>query len=136
MGRADGKPTGNRKPVPGSLRWTGNRGVDHAIETVGGVNLNHSLRSIRVGGSIAFIGLLGGVSADISTYEFVTKNVDLHGIETGSALMYRDMVRFIDDNRLMPVVDTVLPMAAIQTALRRLAAGSHFGKIVLTRRVP
>jgi len=114
------------------LRWTQGRGVDHVIETVGGGNLNQSLRSLRIGGSIAFIGLIGGVSANINTYEFVTKNVELHGIETGSAEMYRDMVRFIDENNLVPVIDSIFPIAEIQTALHRLAAGSHFGKIVLT----
>jgi NADPH:quinone reductase-like Zn-dependent oxidoreductase len=113
------------------LGWTDGRGVDHVIETVGGENLNQSLRSVRISGSIAFIGLIGGTSAPINTYEFVTKNVTLHGIETGSAEMYRDMRRFIDDTLLTPVIDSVLPLTEIQSALRRLASGQHFGKIVL-----
>lgn len=113
------------------LGWTDGRGVDHVIETVGGENLNQSLRSVRIGGSIAFIGLIGGTSAPINTYEFVTKNVSLHGIETGSAEMYRDMRRVIDQERLTPVIDSVAPFAEIQAALRRLASGSHFGKIVV-----
>jgi threonine dehydrogenase-like Zn-dependent dehydrogenase len=59
-----------------------------------------SLRAVRIGGSIAFIGLLGGVSAPVNTYEVVTENVELHGIETGSAQMYQDMTSFIDDRHL------------------------------------
>jgi NADPH:quinone reductase-like Zn-dependent oxidoreductase len=114
------------------LEWTDGRGVDHVIETVGGANLNDSLRAVRIGGSIAFIGLLGGKQAEINTYEFVTKNVELHGIETGSAEMYRDMARFIDTRQLTPVTDIAGPFAAVRPALRRLAAGGHFGKIVLT----
>lgn len=114
------------------LDWTGGRGADHVIETVGGANLNHSLRAVRIGGAIAFIGLLGGTTAQVSTYEFVTKNVTLHGIETGSAQMYQDMARFIDDRHLAPVIDSTAPLTEIQPALRRLAAGGHFGKIVLT----
>lgn len=113
------------------LDWTDGRGVDHVIETVGGENLNQSLRAVSIDGSIAFIGLLGGTNAAINTYEFVTKNVSLYGIETGSAEMYRDMCRFIDDHRLVPTIDSVLPFADVQTALRRLASGRHFGKIVL-----
>jgi NADPH:quinone reductase-like Zn-dependent oxidoreductase len=114
------------------LDWTGGSGADHVIETVGGGNLNHSLRAVRIGGAIAFIGLLGGLSAPIATYELVTKNVDLHGIETGSASMYRDMARFIDDKRLTPVIDSVVTLDDIQAALHRLAAGNHCGKIVIT----
>jgi NADPH:quinone reductase-like Zn-dependent oxidoreductase len=114
------------------LEWTDGRGVDHVIETVGGANLNQSLRAVRIGGSIAFIGLLAGTRAEINTYEFVTKNVELHGIETGSAEMYRDMARFIDAHHLTPVVDCAGPFTAIRPALRQLAAGGHFGKIALT----
>jgi NADPH:quinone reductase-like Zn-dependent oxidoreductase len=114
------------------LDWTGGRGVDHVIETVGGANLNESLRAVRIGGSIAFIGLLGGVSAPVNTYELVTKNVELHGIETGSAEMYQDMARFIEKHRLVPVIDSVAPVTEIKAALHRLASGDHFGKIVLT----
>ena len=113
------------------LDWTAGRGVEHVIETVGGTNLNQSLRAVRIGGSIAFIGLLAGLSAPINTYEFVTKNVDLHGIETGSAQMYRDMARFIDDHHIAPTIDAAAPFSDVRTALHRLAAGGHFGKIVL-----
>ncbi len=54
------------------------------------------------------IGLLAGLSAPINTYELVTKNVELHGIETGSAEMYRDMARFIDAHAIKPVIDCVV----------------------------
>ena len=67
------------------LDWTDGRGADHVVETVGGANLNQSLRAVRIGGSIAFIGLIGGVSAQVNTYDFVTRNLELHGIETGTA---------------------------------------------------
>jgi NADPH:quinone reductase-like Zn-dependent oxidoreductase len=114
-----------------ALAWTGGRGVDHVVETVGGANLNQSLRAVRIGGSIAFIGLLAGLSAPVNTYELVTKNVELHGIETGSAEMYRDMVRFIDAHAIKPVIDHVAPMDDVRRALHALEAGGHFGKIVL-----
>jgi NADPH:quinone reductase-like Zn-dependent oxidoreductase len=113
------------------LDWTGGRGAEHVIETVGGENLNRSLKSVAIGGSIAFIGLIAGLSAPINTYEFVTKNVDLHGIETGSAEMYRDMASFIDRHQITPVIDDVLPVTDVQAALHRLARGDHFGKIAL-----
>ena len=126
----------NRHETPdiakAALDWTGGRGVDHVIETVGGANLNQSLSAVAVGGTIAFIGLIAGLSAPVNTYEFVTKNIHLHGIETGSAAMYRDVADFIDDHQIKPVLDAVLPAADVRTALRRLEAGAHFGKIVLT----
>jgi NADPH:quinone reductase-like Zn-dependent oxidoreductase len=69
----------------GVLRWTGGVGVDHVIETIGGENLNQSLRAVAIGGSISFIGLIAGKSAHINTYDFVSKNVNIFGIETAHA---------------------------------------------------
>ena len=111
------------------LALTGGRGVDHVIELVGGENLNRSLKAVRIGGSISFIGLLAGVSAPINTYEFVTRNVLIHGIETGSRAMFEEMNAFLAERRMHPVVDEVFPEAEFPAALRRLEQGGQFGKI-------
>jgi NADPH:quinone reductase-like Zn-dependent oxidoreductase len=114
------------------LELTDGAGVDHVIETVGGENLNVSLAAVRVGGTIAFVGLLAGLAARINTYEFVTRNVTLNGIETGSQDMYAQMSAFIDSHSLKPVLDSRYPVSSVRDALRHLAAGNHLGKIVLT----
>ena len=81
------------------------------IEVVGGENLNRSLRAVRVSGTISFIALLAGLAAPIETYQFVTRNVRLHGIETGSRGMFEDMNRFVEHHGLRPVIDAVYPFA-------------------------
>ena len=106
--------------------------MDHVVETVGGENLNVSLAAVRLGGTIAFVGLLAGLAARINTYELVTRNVTLNGIETGSQDMYAQMSAFIDSHRLKPVLDSRYPVSSVRDALRHLAAGNHLGKIVLT----
>jgi len=110
---------------------TGGRGVDHVIEVVGGENLNRSLRAVRVSGTISFIGLLAGLAAPIETYQFVTRNVRIHGIETGSRAMFEDMNRFIEQHALRPVIDDVYPFAEFAEALRRVESGRHLGKVVV-----
>lgn len=114
------------------LARTNGRGVDHVIEVVGGENLNRSLRAVRVSGTISFIGLLAGMAAAIETFQFVARNVRLHGIETGSRAMFEDMNRFIERHALRPVVDEVFPLDRFPEALRRVESGGHFGKIVVT----
>lgn len=113
------------------LDWTKADGVDHVIETIGGDNLNHSLRAVKIGGTISFIGLIAGKTANINTYEFVTKNVTLHGIETGSRTMYDEMAHFIDRHAIQPVIDSTYPLDRIRDALEHLQGGGHFGKIVI-----
>jgi NADPH:quinone reductase-like Zn-dependent oxidoreductase len=113
------------------LARTDGRGVDHVIEVVGGENLNRSLRAVRVSGTISFIGLLAGMAAPINTFQFVARNVRLHGIETGSRAMFEDMNRFIEHHALRPVVDATFPLERFPEALRRVESGGHFGKIVV-----
>ena len=102
------------------------------IETVGGANLNVSLAAVRIGGSISLIGLIAGRAAEINTYEFVGKNVTVHGIETGSHEMYDELIAFIDQHRLIPVLDSVHPAEQVREALFHLQRGAHFGKIVVS----
>ena len=113
------------------LEFTSGEGVDHVLETIGGENLNHSLRAVRIGGTISFIGLLAGTAARVNTYEFVTKNVTIHGIETGSREMFEEMTRFIAEHRIVPVVDSTYSTVQVQDALRHLEGGGSFGKVVL-----
>ena len=113
------------------IALTGGRGVDHVIETVGGENLNRSLRALKISGSIAFIGLLAGRAGQVETWQFVARNVRLHGIETGSREMFEEMNAFIARHRIAPVVDRTFAFDELPAALRHLEGGSHFGKIAI-----
>ena len=42
-----------------------------------------------------------------------------------------EVFRFVADSRLMPVVDSVLPLAQARRAHERIEAREHFGKLVL-----
>lgn len=111
------------------LALTAGRGVDHVVEVVGGENLDRSLNAVRMSGSIAFVGLLGGTRASVETFAFVEKNVRLHGIFTGSREMFEEMNGVVARHRLHPVVDRVFGFDEVPAALRHLEAGSHFGKV-------
>lgn len=114
------------------MRLTGGEGVNHVIETIGGENLNRSLKAVKIGGTISFVGLIAGLAAQINTYEFVTRHVTIHGIETGSREMFEEMVQFIDKHGIVPVLDSTYPVHRIREALQHLAEGKHFGKVVIT----
>ena len=113
------------------LTRTGGQGVDHVIEVVGGENLNRSLKAVRLSGTISFIGLIAGFSAPIDTWQFVAKNVQLHGIETGSREMFEEMNAFITAHRLRPVVDRTFALEDFPAAMRYLESGKHFGKVAV-----
>lgn len=113
------------------LTLTDGRGVDHVIEVVGGENLNRSLQAVKLSGTISFIGLMAGLSAPINTYQFVTRNVRIHGIETGSREMFEEMNRFIASHQLRPVIDKTYPVPEFPQAMTYLESGTHFGKVAV-----
>lgn len=122
---------GSQDVVAAVSDWTAADGVANVIETIGGANLNLSLRAAAIGADISFVGLIDGLAAQINAYEFVTKSVTIHGIETGSRAMYEVMAAFIDDHGIRPVVDTISSTEAVAEQLHRLQRGDVFGKIVL-----
>lgn len=113
------------------IELTGGKGVDHVIETVGGENLNRSLNAVKLSGTISFIGLIAGLSAPINTYQFVQKNVAIHGIETGSREMFEEMNQFIELKNLKPSIDKTFAFEEIKEALKYLDSGSHLGKVTI-----
>lgn len=114
------------------LELTRGGGVDHVIEVVGGENLNRSLRAVKLSGTISFIGLLGGRSAVVNVYEFVGKNVQIHGVETGSREMFEEMSRFIEAHGLRPVIDRTYGFSESPQAMAYLKSRAHFGKVAIT----
>jgi NADPH:quinone reductase-like Zn-dependent oxidoreductase len=114
------------------LELTNGKGANHIIEVVGGENLNRSLVAVKLSGTISFIGLIAGLHGSINTYQFVNKNVNIHGIETGSRAMFEEMNRFIDQHRIKPIISAKFEIADIHRALKMLERGSHLGKIAIT----
>jgi NADPH:quinone reductase-like Zn-dependent oxidoreductase len=109
----------------------GRDGVDHVIEVGGQGTLAQSLRAVRPGGTITFIGTLAEPSAVQLTPVFM-KNIRLQGIMVGSREMYVRMNASLAATSLEPVIDRVFPFEDAPAAFEYLTSGAHFGKIVIT----
>jgi NADPH:quinone reductase-like Zn-dependent oxidoreductase len=107
--------------------------VDAVMETVGAATWDHSLKSLRQGGTIVVTGATGGhlATTDLRRVFFLQHRI------VGSTMGTRDeldrLVRLLAETGVRPVVDTVLPLEEAAEGFRRLARGDVFGKIVLTR---
>jgi NADPH:quinone reductase-like Zn-dependent oxidoreductase len=110
---------------------TGGVGVDRVIEVGGAGTLNKSLRAVRYGGHISLIGVLSGLSADVSTASILHKGIRLQGIYVGSREMFEAMNRAIALHRLKPIVDRVFSFEQAREALEYMESGAHFGKIAI-----
>ena len=110
---------------------TGGRGVDHVVEVGGAGTLKQSLRAVRAGGRVYLIGVLSGAKHDLMLPFILTRNVRVQGITVGSREQFEAMLRAIAHARLRPVIDRSFPMARFADAFDHLAAGRHFGKVVI-----
>jgi NADPH:quinone reductase-like Zn-dependent oxidoreductase len=118
-------------------RWamdqTAGEGVDLVVEVGGLATLPRSLKSIRVGGTIAQVGVLSG-SADPIPFpigSILHKQARIQGIYVGSRHDFEQMNKAMALAQLRPVCES-LPWSQAREALARMEKGSHFGKLVLT----
>jgi len=109
---------------------TAGKGVDHIVEVGGAGTLPKSLRAVRLGGTIALIGILSGVG-DVNPLPILMKNIRVQGIFVGSRSMFAEMNRAIETNQLRPVIDRVFPFEQAIDAFKHLESGAHFGKVVV-----
>jgi NADPH2:quinone reductase len=110
-----------------ALRETAGVGVDAVFDTAGGDNIAKSIGATRPFGRLATILTATG---DLSALTF--KNLALHGI---FLVRERDrldaLARLIDQGKVEPLVEEVLPLAEVGRAHQRLDSGHGRGKIVL-----
>lgn len=112
--------------------WTQGRGVDHVIEVGGPGTLNQSIDAVRIGGTIALIGVLTGRSGELPTAKLLAKQVRLHGLLVASRRQQQNFVRAIEATGIRPVVDKVFGLDELAQAFRHEEQRLHFGKIGVT----
>lgn len=115
------------------LEVTGGAGADVTVETGGADTLNASMRATRAGGIIGMLGALTGLQGKIDLSLILMKRLRIAGILVDSRAAFEAMNRFLEQQRIRPVIDRVYPFEQLPDALRLMEAGGHFGKIVLER---
>lgn len=110
---------------------TAEEGADVVVETVGGSNLNKSLKALRVEGHISLVGFLGGVESVIDLISMNLKRATITGLSVGSTRDFADMLQAVAANGIKPVIDATFPLEQAREAFSYLESGGHFGKIVI-----
>lgn len=107
------------------------RGVQHVIEVGGDGTAEQSLKAIASEGVISIIGFLASGKKATLWDSFVSGCI-VRGINVGSRAQFREMNRFIEDKKIIPVVDDrVFDFEKAREAYDYMQAQKFFGKVVI-----
>ncbi|HET7657738.1 MAG TPA: zinc-binding dehydrogenase [Bacillales bacterium] len=106
--------------------------IDLVIESVGAATWNQSLEALRPGGTMVVFGASAGDEVTLNLRSFFYGQYNLLGSTMGSSEEFRDMLQFIEQHKIRPVVDEYFPLDQAKQAFRKLSEGKQFGKIGLT----
>ncbi|WOH65277.1 NAD(P)-dependent alcohol dehydrogenase [Bradyrhizobium sp. BWA-3-5] len=111
--------------------WSG-QGVDLVVEVGGVGTLNESIRAVRIGGTIAFIGVLAGPPpSDLRLPLMVMQQQRLQGVTVGSVEDLQAMVDAIAVHQMKPVIDKIFSFDQAKQAFLHMESGAHFGKVAI-----
>jgi len=108
---------------------TNGLGADYVVDTVG--DLKQSIAAVRLGGAVAFVGLLTGMTAQVDLVTLMGKSARLEAVDVGSRAMFEAMNKAIELHLMRPVVDRVFGFSELRDALNYLREARHFGKLCL-----
>ena len=118
----------------GEERWSSKfvkqfGGVDVVIDSAGGDGFGQLLRVCNPLGRIAIYGGTRGTSK-LSPQVLFFRELEILGSTMGNDQEFTDMVAFVREKRIRPVVDSIHPLSDHAVAYERMAQGKQFGKIV------
>lgn len=105
-------------------------GVDVVIDSAGDDGFDNLLRVCNPQARIAIYGGTRGKSV-LSPQALFFKEIEIYGSTMGSDEEFAQMVAFVNEHEIRPVIDSVFAFADAQKAYDRMANGEQFGKIVL-----
>ena len=122
--------------------FTDGVGADAILDMVGGDYVEKNFDAAAVEGRIIQIGFMATSRAEVDFRKLMMKRLHY----TGSTLRARSVadkamlastveakvLLLLRDGRFRPVVDSTFPLKRVAEAHRRMEAGQHIGKIVLT----
>jgi NADPH:quinone reductase-like Zn-dependent oxidoreductase len=117
-------------------------GADAILDVVGAAYFEPNLKALAQDGRLAIIGLQKGNAAQIHLGGLLAKRATITGTTLRArpldqrrqilAEVFEHVWPALDTGDITPVVSTRLPLAEAAEAHRLMAAGGHWGKIVLT----
>lgn len=112
-------------------RLTEKKGVEVVFEHVAGPVFEQAVAALARNGRLVTCGATAGHKVTLDVNLLFGRHLTLMGSWMGRRAELVDVLKFVRDGRLKPVVDTVMPLADARKAHEKIEAREHFGKVVL-----
>jgi len=112
-------------------RITEKRGVEVVFEHVGKKTWEKSILAAGIGGRIVTVGATTGYDPLTDLRHVFFRQLSILGSTMGTGGELLEVLRFVGEGKLKPVVDKVLPLAEARQGQELLSNRAQFGKIVL-----
>ncbi len=112
-------------------RWAG------AIDNVGGALLSWLLRSTRMQGSVAAVGLAGGAELNVSVMPFILRGANLLGINSAATRRDKRLAVWsrigsdLAPRHLQDIITRTVGLAGLAEAFESIVAGNNTGRTLV-----
>lgn len=128
MGAAGGVLYSDQEFAKELLRISG--GIDVIIDSAGGDGFSSLVFACNPGARMVFYGGTRGKINNLNPQIIFWRQIEILGTTMGSDLDFKNMLQFVDDHKIVPIVDKVYALSDINKAFDRMSDGKQFGKIV------
>src|SRR5262249_10337776 len=112
-------------------RITNKEGADIVVEHVGEATWGESMKSLKQGGTIVTCGATTGPNVSFDLRFLFAKQLSFLGSYMGTMGELHEVLKFVFDGTLKPIVDRAFALSETRAAHEYLASSQMFGKVVL-----
>jgi zinc-binding alcohol dehydrogenase/oxidoreductase len=111
--------------------WKTKGGFDIVIDSAGGDQFNNFIKNLKPLGKIVFYGATTGLPAKLDLYRMFWNQLSLMGTTMGNDQEFAEMLQFVEQHKLKPVIDSIRPFHKITDSFNDILLPNKVGKIVL-----
>jgi len=113
------------------LAELGEKSVDVVVDNVGGSSFPIMLKLLKQGGRFVSSGAIAEPMVELDMRDMYLKDITLMGTTAWEEVVFPDIVRYIEQGEIKPVLAKTFPLSAIAAAQKEFLEKKHVGKFVL-----
>jgi zinc-binding alcohol dehydrogenase/oxidoreductase len=106
-------------------------GFDIVVDSALGPDFSKIPDLCNPGGRIVFFGGTAGNIPELNARPIFWKQLQILGTTMGTQEDFKAMLAFVNEHKIVPIVDEVFPLADAKKAFDKMGAAKQFGKLVI-----